>query len=86
VALTKLSMSLRLLSGRATRMMILYLPLIAVNPASFNIAILRFSQSMYCAERYNLLPLILHKRLTDGGRGSSISMTFPHPCVQINNQ
>jgi hypothetical protein len=67
-------------------MMILYLPLIAVSPASFNSDILRFSQSMYWAERYNLLPLILHKRLTEGGLGSSISNSFPQPCVQINNQ
>lgn len=79
-ALARLSMSRRLLSGRATRTIILYLPLIAGMPASFTITIHSFIQSMYSRDR-NILPLpIRQRRLTDGGLERTISTTLSiHP-------
>ena len=75
-----MSRSRRLLSGRATRTIILYLPLIAGTPASLTIIIHSFIQSMYSRDR-NILPLpIRQRRLMDGGLGITISTTLSaHP-------
>ena len=79
-------MSLRRLSGRATRSMILYLPFIAGMPASFTITIHSFIQSIYSRDR-NILPLpIRHRRLTDGGLGSTISTTLSAHPLPIGRQ
>lgn len=71
-----LSKSLRRLSGRQTRIMILYLPFIAGTPASLTIAKHSFSQPIYSADR-NILPFpIRQRRLIDGGLGKEISTAF----------
>lgn len=85
-ALARLSMSRRLLSGRATRTIILYLPLIAGMPASFIIAIHSFIQFTYSRER-NILPFpIRQRRLMDGGLGMTISTTLSGRPLSIGRQ
>lgn len=78
-------MSLRRLSGRATRSMILYLPLIAGMPASLTIIIHSFIQSIYSRDR-NILPLpIRQRRLIDGGLGITISTTLSDRPLSIGS-
>ena len=84
-ALVRLSMSRRLLSGRATRIITLYLPFIAGMPALLTIAKHSFSQPTYSADRYILPFPIRHKRLSDGGLGITISTTLSDRPLSIGS-